>query len=373
MEVETNCPHKKRKFDEENCFEIINIGGCSGDCNHELLWDFQREVLRETLVDRMNFDRFGHKIIQEENSNNIIEITNRYQKDLYKNNTNTILVGHHTRSLDGIKRYLFDVNSFYDVEHKYYGFDTILFKVKNKQEIFCITNQLMEMVKLIIDELSVNLKSDIIAIKIGVPKKFERNDSLLYVETPWFWIIRSGVFCGRFEEEQMKLSQKVEESRQFFKVTDFFNVDWNLLNDWKDQEFQNLIYDLLNIRQSTVEIQAIGKSKAPDRGRDFIYVEKRDTIEGKREFKWLVQCKCSRRTISPSDISGWVERVIEHNVNGYWLVTNNDISPNLYDQFKGIEMNKEYAIEAHCWDRLKIEALLNVYADIYKKYFKNSQ
>ncbi len=124
--------------------------------------------------------------------------------------------------------------------------------------------------------------------------------------------------------------------------------------------------------QPAVEIQAIGKSKAPDRGRDFIYVEKIDTIEEKKEFKWLVQCKYSHRSISPSDISGWVEQVIEHQANGYWLVTNNDISSNLYDQFKGVEANKKYAIEVNCWDRLKIEALLNVYPDLHKKYFKDT-
>jgi hypothetical protein len=101
------------------------------------LWSHKFTKPVETLdfVTCQDLTLILRKITQEENNSNNIKITVRYQKDLYKNNTNTILVGHHTRSLDDIKKFLFDINSFHDVEYKYYGFDTILFKVRNNQKI----------------------------------------------------------------------------------------------------------------------------------------------------------------------------------------------------------------------------------------------
>ena len=264
---------------------------------------------------------------------------------------------------------------FKNIDSIYNGFGSILFKIKDSKEFFRIGKKLMDEIDEIINELSIYLESDILSLKIGFLKEKESETSnfLLYVETPWFWIIRTGIFKDGIEEEQMKLSKKVKESRNFFKVAEFFNIDWSLLKEEKEQKFQDLIFDLLSLNSSKVKIQPIGKSKASDRGRDFIYIEKIDTFEGEKQFKWLIQCKYSNKSISPSSISGWIDRFVEHRVNGYWLMTNNDITPSLYDQFKDVELNEKYHIKTEYWDRLQIEALLNTYPVIYKKYFINAK
>jgi len=375
MEKENKCPYEIQflDIDEDACFNMIDQHGCGGSCNYEFLWDSQCQLLKETLLNQLNFKRYGEKTTEKETSDEI-EIITSFLKNMYIDETNSIIVGHHTHLLDDINKLIFHNNAIFEnIDTTYNGFNSNLFKINN--DIYYINKEVYDNIRKIILDLSYYFKSNIISLKIGTSKNKQRKDGLLFIKTNWFWIITTGVSVSQdeIEEEQVQLSMKVQESRDFFQIVDFFDINWGLLKEKKDSTFQNLIFDLLYHRSSKIKIEPIGKSKAADRGRDYIYIETIDTFDGVKEIKWLVQCKCSNKSISPSSISGWGERVIEHHLDGYWLITNNDISPNLYDQFKDVESNQKYNIKTKYWERLQVEALINVYPSLYKKYFRKSE
>lgn len=372
MDKENKCPYgiQLEDVNEESCFNMIEYRGCGGVCNYEFLWDSQRQIMEETLLDRLNFKRYGEKTTKKKTIDNKIEIATSYFKDLYINDIKSIIIGHHSHSIEDINKLIFKNNIIFEnIDSIYNGFNSNLFKISNN--IFYINKDTYDEMGEIILDLSFYFKSKINSLRIGASKDKQKEGRLLYIKTNWFWIISTGVLSSQeeIEEEQLKLSSKVQESRNFFKIVEFFDTNWDLLKEKKDSTFQDLVFDLLYHRSSKVEIEPIGKSNAADRGRDHIYVETIDTFDGKKEIKWLIQCKYSNKSISPSSISGWVERVIEHHLDGYWLITNNDISPGLYDQFKDIESNQGYNIKTKYWERLHIESLINVYPSLYAKYF----
>jgi hypothetical protein len=170
---------------------------------------------------------------------------------------------------------------------------------------------------------------------------------------------------GQEEEERVVLSNKLEQSQPFFKFKAPIHFEWkNLIGD-KDRQFERICELLLQKEKNIVRVIPIGKTRAGDRGRDFEVVEKGEGFNNTEEQKWLVQCKYSDHSIAPSTISGWTDRVIEHKYAGYWLMTNNDITPSLFDQLKDVEKNKDYNIQVRFWQRSDFHIKLNVYSELF--------
>ena len=106
------------------------------------------------------------------------------------------------------------------------------------------------------------------------------------------------------------------------------------------------------LEPNLTDIKSIGKTNAADRGRDFLVTENTfDTFGSLLQKKWLVQCKFSDKSISPKTIPDWVNRTVEHEVDGYWLITNNDLTPDLFDQLNDVPKNKHYKFETRVWQR----------------------
>ena len=59
-----------------------------------------------------------------------------------------------------------------------------------------------------------------------------------------------------------------------------------------------------------------------------------------------------------------MERVLEHHYDGFWLMTNNDLTPSLIDQFKGVESNPKFDTRIRFWQRSDFHIKLNVYSEI---------
>jgi len=172
---------------------------------------------------------------------------------------------------------------------------------------------------------------------------------------------------GQEEEERVILSNKLEQSQPFFKFKAPIHFEWNNLIGDKDRQFERICELLLQKEKNVVRVIPIGKTRAGDRGRDFEVVEKGEGFNNTEEQKWLVQCKYSEHSIAPSTISGWTDRVIEHKYAGYWLMTNNDITPSLFDQLKDVEKNKDYNIQVRFWQRSDFHIKLNVYSELFTK------
>lgn len=218
----------------------------------------------------------------------------------------------------------------------------------------------------IISDLEFELGVKGYKLTIGIDSKPPLHALILETEVADF--VLAGLIEGKYdEEERVILSNKLEASQPFFKFKSPIHFDWNTLVGDKDRQFERICELLLQKENNIIRIIPIGKTRAADRGRDFEVIEKVDGISEASERKWLVQCKFSESSISPSSIAGWTDRVIEHSYYGYWLMTNNDITPNLFDQFKDVEKNKEYEIKTKFWQRSDFYIKLNVHSELFTK------
>jgi len=199
---------------------------------------------------------------------------------------------------------------------------------------------------------------------IGTMK--DKNVKVLFLKTDVAYFGIAGISADYAEEERIILSSKLEQSQSFFEICAPKYYDWNKLMEDKSENFERIVEILLQKEKDIVKVVSIGKTKAGDRGRDFEVVEVSSTISGVIQKKWLVQCKYSVKSISPNNISGWIERVIEHHYDGFWLVTNNDITPTLFDQFKDIEKNPKYDFEIKFWQRFDLHIKMNLYNELFK-------
>ena len=78
-----------------------------------------------------------------------------------------------------------------------------------------------------------------------------------------------------------------------------------------------------------------------------------------------MQCKFSDKSISPKTIPDWVNRTVEHGVDGYWLITNNDLTPDLFDQLNDVPKNKNYKIETRVWQRNTFDIKLATRPEVF--------
>ena len=172
----------------------------------------------------------------------------------------------------------------------------------------------------------------------------------------WVRMAISGLHGENYdEEERAALSNRLASSQPFFEFKAPLSVDWSAIVAPADDTFQQLTELLLQKEESITEVISIGKSRASDRGRDLHVIEKLHGLFGDSETKWLFKVAQSRD-------GGWTDRVREHDYDGYWLITNNDITPSLFDQFKDASRNT--GIKTRIWQRADFHRKLNVYSEL---------
>ena len=194
----------------------------------------------------------------------------------------------------------------------------------------------------------------------------DNSNHFLIIATNLAYFLIAGLLeDNQEEEERVILSNKLESSQPFFEFKAPIHFEWEKLLGDKDRQFERICELLLQKESNISSIIPIGKTRASDRGRDFEVIEKVGGLNSNKEIKWLVQCKFSINSISPSSISGWTDRIIEHKYDGFWLMTNNDLTPNLFDQFKDVTNNEDYQIKTRFWQRSDFHIKLNVHSELF--------
>ena len=256
----------------------------------------------------------------------------------------------------------FQLENQIEVDEIYHGEKYLLCKTKNRIYGYDIVDFID--LRSIIDELDYHLDFKTEDFHIGIGQKPLEN--ILIISTEICDFALSGYLLENLEEEErILLSQKLEKSQPFFEFKSPINFEWeNLLGD-KDRQFERICELLLQRENDIVSIIPIGKTRAADRGRDFEIIEKTTQLNSVIEKKWLVQCKFSVNSISPSVLSGWTDRMIEHKYDGFWLMTNNDITPSLFDQLKDVESNESYNIVTKVWQRSDFFIKLNINSELF--------
>lgn len=244
-----------------------------------------------------------------------------------------------------------------EVEKTYLGEKYFLALVNKRVHGFDITyyNHIVNLIHELDHSIDVTIKR----ILINEDKK------TLLIETPCVFFAIAGLNIDNIEEEErIIMSERLKKSQPFFEFKAPIDIDWNKLKQNKDEYFERLCEHLLLKESNIISVIPIGKTRAPDRGRDFEVHEKTTGFIDKKFTKWLVQCKYSKNSVPPSVITGWTDRVIEHGYDGFWLMTNNDLTPSLFDQFKDVERNKKKDIKVRFWQRTDFYIKLNIYSEI---------
>lgn len=372
IEVPYDCPEKEEFLDSEEvmkgygyyptkkeCVHNFMRGNCSGSCEQEFL-DETTLYLFESNSSKFGFKPFektteeivaGKKTTLTENVVGFYSDDSHHSAFIHWKVNRDLLPENFRKRLDALGK----VDSIYEGENA-----TLL---KAGDNLFSINSNLHRNIKETIAaidyEYSFKIKDynitpdgTLIAIKMD-------DDSL--------FIIAGMLGCDGFiEEERIILMDKVDSAQPFFNFTPYKKVDWSKLKTPNGNHFESLCEIILSKQKNLTDIQPLGKTNASDRGRDFIVKEKSVDFNGtETEIKWLVQCKFSENSISTSTVPDWTNRVIEHNVDGYWLITNNDLTPNLFDQLKDSTNNHRIKIQTKIWQRSHFDTFFNTQPELF--------
>jgi hypothetical protein len=349
--------------EDEECFYNYSQGICSGSCKQPFIVEITLNLLKQNL-DSFNLQEFKKEKTEEKNGEIITTI--KSLKGIFTDESKVIAVIHKTSNPKLLPNNFSDkLENLIDVIQIYEGTSYLLAKTEDKVFSFKIENfnKVKDIIQTIDYEFSIEIHKTEVS-KDGKLICFTTTDETRY--------LISGLISDNSyeEEERIILTKKVEESKPFFDFEPFSKVDWSKLKTVKGSTFEGLCEVLLQNDRKIIDIQAIGKPNAADRGRDFIIIEETfDLSDKKRHLKWLVQCKYSEHSISPNTISGWTDRAIEHRIDGYWLMTNNDITPSLYDQLNDSSKNEKFGIKTRIWSRNKFDIQFNLQKELFSSEF----
>ena len=346
---------------EEECIFNHKSGRCGGSCNQFILKEVTLHILNDNLE---SLGLLEYKSESSEEIDGEIIKTTKSIKGFYYNENKAVGVIHSSTNLKLLpKAFAEKISDLVNVTDLYEGERYLLAKTAKKIFGFDIRNyrKVQDIIQTIDYEYDLSIEEKLISSD-GI--------ILVLIGSDGTKFIVMGLLGEEFEEEErVTLSQKVESSKPFFEFEPFTKVNWEKLKDIKGTTFENLCEVLLQNQNGILEVQTIGKANAADRGRDFIVIREVYDLNGTKKEKWLVQCKFSKHSISPATISGWTDRVVEHNVDGYWLMTNNDITPSLYDQLNDSSKNEKFNVKTEIWPRNKFDILFNLQKELFSKEF----
>lgn len=347
----------KMYFQPEECIRNFIWGNCSGSCEQSFLDNAEFYLLGQ-YCQAEGFKEFMVEDVQ--NIKGEITKTQKSIQGFYVDENRTRAIISNVANPDLIpKKISKQIQNLKEVTHIYEGFEYLLVKVDNKIIPFNINlfRSIKELIRLIDLHVSCQVEKYLT----------NENNSILILDTGQTKFLISGMLSTETEEiERSILTEKLEAAKPFFDFKPVRKVDWLKLKDDKGDHFEKLVETLLPLEPNICDVKTIGKTNASDRGRDFIVIEKSyDTFGIPVNKSWLVQCKFSTNSISPKTIPDWVNRTIEHNVDGYWIVTNNDLTPDLFDQLNDVPKNKNYKFETRIWQRNTFDIKLATRPEVF--------
>ncbi|HEY0077869.1 MAG TPA: restriction endonuclease [Pyrinomonadaceae bacterium] len=202
---------------------------------------------------------------------------------------------------------------------------------------------------------------------------------LIPIESHLIVLTDGGIFSleqecglGTYTQEKERLLERHQiESKILFSSTQFV---WNQKID--DDEFEQLILELLNREAGVRWAYKIGKGRAPDLGRDIMAewylgpsphqpVKEENLFELKRI---LVQCKAyQKQPVNMSAVNGLLEILYLHQAQGYLLVAFCGLTEPLI-RFLETLPDERMQYWARWWTRKDIEDKLRANRDIAQRY-----
>ncbi len=369
-----DCPEKEKFLDSEDfmkgygyypsksqCIKNFSSGDCEGSCGQDFLDDtilYLFEMIAKDIgfmpLEKTNEENKGGKIITtKETLVGIYVDDNKHSGFIHWKANKELLPANFKNNIENLT----PINSYY-IGQTY----TL---VSQGEKSFAFRSNLLTNIKQAIS--SINWEYSFY-IKEYVASPDGNLFGLLMNDNSLFVIALLLGFDEYVEEERTVLTERVDYANPFFNFEPYKKVDWTKLKDPKGTHFECLCEIVLSKHKNLIEIQPVGKTNAADRGRDFIVIENSRNIGGKEsQIKWLVQCKYSDDSINHKTVPDWTNRVLEHSVDGYWLITNNDVTPALFDQLTDVPKNHRLKIETRIWQRNKFDTLFNTNPELFTK------
>lgn len=124
-------------------------------------------------------------------------------------------------------------------------------------------------------------------------------------------------------------------------------------------------------------LQPVWSGRGPDGGRDLLFSEIQSGPVSSRPVKWLVSCKDHARSgtaVTESDVGSIVDKVRQHNVDGFLLVTTTIPGVALKDKLDAIDHRSGGEIYTKVWDSHELTSLLlqENFLDLLKAYLPES-
>ncbi len=124
-------------------------------------------------------------------------------------------------------------------------------------------------------------------------------------------------------------------------------------------------------------LQPVWSGRGPDGGRDLLFSEIQSGPVSSRPVKWLVSCKDHARSgtaVTESDVGSIVDKVRQHKVDGFLLVTTTIPGVALKDKLDAIDHRSGGEIYTKVWDSHELTSLLlqEDFLDLLKTYFPES-
>jgi hypothetical protein len=91
-------------------------------------------------------------------------------------------------------------------------------------------------------------------------------------------------------------------------------------------------------------VHPVGKTNAPDGGKDILADEEYHTLTGMEQRKWLWQCKHSKRSLSRKDVSEIGDLLEENNASAYGLFCSNALTPDLVERLEQKKNGKAHIL-----------------------------
>lgn len=345
-------------FRRTDCIKNYIWGKCEGSCGQEFLDNSEYYLLQE-FAPTHGFNEYT--VEETKNNNGEITTLKKTIQGFYVNEHKTIAIISDVANPGLLPKTISNlIQTSIEVTDIYEGYEYLLAKSGEKISTFNIQfyRNIVELIREIdlyvtsrVNKMSVSDSGTILIINTGQTK----------------YLIAAIVDEETIEVERSLLTTKLDNARPFFEFKPVRKVDWDKLRADKGDNFEKLVETLLQLEPSISHVTPIGKTNAADRGRDFIVTEKTmDTFGKTIEKKWLVQCKYSDKSVSTKAIPDWVTRTVEHSVDGYWLMTNNDITPDLIDQLFDVPKNGNYKIETRFWQRNTFDIKLATRPETFK-------
>lgn len=131
------------------------------------------------------------------------------------------------------------------------------------------------------------------------------------------------------------------------------------------EEFEMLCFDLLNIIGYSA-VKQVGKTNAPDGGRDILAEEEFRGLQNSVRIKWIFQCKHSVKSLNRQEIAEIGDLMEEHKAKGYGLFCSNNLTPAAVNRLESKKENLDGNVQYY--GNAEMTVLLEKYPELATKY-----